>query len=76
MIYLVLYTCIEHALVGFSIIGVGGGGSNFITYLSIIGIVIMLMGFMVCLICRYYCGEDQKEEDDDACKYSVHVIYF
>lgn len=43
MIYLVLYTCIEHALVGFSIrggsVGVGGGGSNFITYLSIIGIV-------------------------------------
>lgn len=47
-------------------VGVGGGGSNFITYLSIIGIVIMLMGFMVCLISRYCCGKDQEEEDDDA----------
>lgn len=57
-------------------VGVGGGGSNFITYLSIIGIVIMLMGFMVCLISRYYCGKDQEEEDDDARKYGVNVIYF
>lgn len=36
----------------------------------------MLMGFMVCLISRYCCGKDQEEEDDDACKYGVNVIYF
>lgn len=58
MIYLVLYICIEYVLVGFLIIGVGGGGLNFIIYFFIIGIVIMLMGFMVCLIFCYCCGKD------------------
>lgn len=63
MIYLVLYICIEYVLLGFfnyrgGSVGVGGGGLNFIIYFFIIGIVIMLMGFMVCLIFCYCCGKD------------------